>query len=253
MILSGAESLRDVIAFPKTQKATCLMTDAPSEVDVKQLRELSIRVSSPGEKVREGGVSPPSMLTELFIVFPCFPRSCSSRNRSPSSGPPATPRRWGTGCSRTWCRPGFPGPIYGVNPGGGELLGRPLLASVEAIPGPVDLGVFVVSPKDILKAFPALAAKGMKAAIAISAGFKEVGGAGVTLERDLTAVAQRLGDPRRRPELPRGDRHPRLPERLLLQRHPREGEHRLPLAVRARCAPPSWTGRWGTTSAIPRS
>jgi len=88
---------------------------------------------------------------------------------------------------------GFPGPIYGVNPGGGELLGRPLLASIEAIPGPVDLGVFVVSPKDILKAFPALAAKGMKAAIAISAGFKEVGGAGVTLERDLTAIARATG------------------------------------------------------------
>ncbi len=45
MLLSGGESLRDVIAFPKTQKATCLMTDAPSEIDPAQLLELGIKVT----------------------------------------------------------------------------------------------------------------------------------------------------------------------------------------------------------------
>ncbi len=51
MLLSGAASLRDVIAFPKTQKAVCLLTDAPSEVEPKQLRELGLRLSlaRPGE------------------------------------------------------------------------------------------------------------------------------------------------------------------------------------------------------------
>jgi aspartyl-tRNA synthetase len=44
MVLSHAESIRDVIAFPKTQKGTCLMSDAPSRVDSKQLDELWIKV-----------------------------------------------------------------------------------------------------------------------------------------------------------------------------------------------------------------
>jgi aspartyl-tRNA synthetase len=43
-MIAGAESIRDVIAFPKTQRATCLLTQAPNEVDEKQLRELHIRV-----------------------------------------------------------------------------------------------------------------------------------------------------------------------------------------------------------------
>ena len=50
MILTGATSIRDVIAFPKTQKASCLMTDAPNSVSTVQLRELGLRLR---EKVTE--------------------------------------------------------------------------------------------------------------------------------------------------------------------------------------------------------
>ncbi|MGH7797705.1 MAG: aspartate--tRNA ligase [Candidatus Binatia bacterium] len=45
MLLSGAKSLRDVIAFPKSQRAVCMLTDAPSAVEARQLRELGIRAS----------------------------------------------------------------------------------------------------------------------------------------------------------------------------------------------------------------
>jgi len=46
------DSIRDVIAFPKTQKASCLLTEAPSRVDKIQLRDLHIRLSAAAQNAQ---------------------------------------------------------------------------------------------------------------------------------------------------------------------------------------------------------
>jgi aspartyl-tRNA synthetase len=47
MLMTGASSIRDVMAFPKTQTASCLLTQAPAPVSERQLRDLSIRLRKP--------------------------------------------------------------------------------------------------------------------------------------------------------------------------------------------------------------
>lgn len=101
------------------------------------------------------------------------------------------PEKVGHGVFANLVGAGFPGPIYGVNPDGGEILGRRIYPSIEDIPGPVDLGVLVVPPSAVIEGIPRLAEKGMKAAIVISAGFKETGGAGAGLERALRDVSRK--------------------------------------------------------------
>ena len=53
MILCGTEAIRDVIAFPKTQRAQCLLTNAPNDVSALQLHELGLSVSGPHKKNTE--------------------------------------------------------------------------------------------------------------------------------------------------------------------------------------------------------
>ena len=55
MLMAGAGSIREVMAFPKTQTAACMLTSAPSEVSLEQLQELSIRVRKPQAEEKQAG------------------------------------------------------------------------------------------------------------------------------------------------------------------------------------------------------
>ncbi|QAA76264.1 MAG: Acetyl-CoA synthetase [Candidatus Bipolaricaulis sibiricus] len=87
----------------------------------------------------------------------------------------------------------FPGPVYAVNPGYREVLGRPCVPTVDALPEPVGLAVIVVSPDDALRALEACGRKGIPHAVVITAGFKEQGGQGIERERELVRIASEYG------------------------------------------------------------
>lgn len=108
-------------------------------------------------------------------------------------GASRNPEKAGHAVLRNLLRAGFPGEIFGINPKGGEALGRHLYADVDEIPGNVELGVFVVPAPAIPEGIRRLARRGMKAAVVISAGFKEVGGEGVRREQALRDAAAGAG------------------------------------------------------------
>jgi acetyltransferase len=90
-------------------------------------------------------------------------------------------------------RGGFPGPIYPVNPKADEILGMKCYPDMEDLPGDADLAVLVIPPKMCLPTLEACVARGIRHAIVISAGFKEVGGEGADLEKALRARVRELG------------------------------------------------------------
>lgn len=83
----------------------------------------------------------------------------------------------------------FPGPVYAVNPKYSEVLGRPCYPSVAALPEPVDLAVIVIPAEGVLPVLRECGEKGIKNAVVISAGFKEVGKEGAQRERELVRIA----------------------------------------------------------------
>ena len=87
----------------------------------------------------------------------------------------------------------FPGPIYPVNPKATEIRGLKCYPDLAQVPDGVDLAVLVIPPKACIGTLEACAARGIRSAVVISAGFKEVGGEGAEIEKALRARVRELG------------------------------------------------------------
>ena len=88
---------------------------------------------------------------------------------------------------------GFQGPVYPVNPNATAIHSVRAYPSVSAIPDAVDLGIIVVPKERVLGAALDAISAGIKGLVVISAGFKEVGGAGIDRERELVEVIRDRG------------------------------------------------------------
>jgi acetate---CoA ligase (ADP-forming) len=86
---------------------------------------------------------------------------------------------------------GYPGPVYPVNPQADEILGQPCYSDIASVPDPVELAIIVVPAGLVPATVEACGKRGLKAAIIISGGFREVGAAGTALEREAVAFAHR--------------------------------------------------------------
>ena len=88
---------------------------------------------------------------------------------------------------------GFKGKIFPVNPKAEEILGVKCVPSAADLPESVDLAIFIIPGAAVPAELEACAKKGARAAIVISAGFREIGGAGVKLEREIKRITDQYG------------------------------------------------------------
>ncbi len=104
-------------------------------------------------------------------------------------GASSDPDKLSHGVVRNLKRCGYPGPIYPVNPRGGEILGLTVYPSIEAVPDPVELAVIMIPAPLVPQALRQCGERGLRTVIVISGGFREAGPEGAELERRLKVIA----------------------------------------------------------------
>jgi len=103
------------------------------------------------------------------------------------------PGKVGHAVLRNIIESGFKGEVYPVNPRADKVLGLNAYKSVLEVPGDVDLAVIVIPAQAVLDVMEECGRKGVKYAVVISAGFKEIGGEGIEREGKLIEIARKYG------------------------------------------------------------
>ncbi len=106
-------------------------------------------------------------------------------------GASRNPTKLGYGLAHNLVQSGYEGAIHFVNPKGGELMGRPIYASLAEVPDPVDLAVVLVPPAYVPCALEDCGARGIHAVIVATGGFRETGPAGAALEEQCAQIARK--------------------------------------------------------------
>ncbi len=129
--------------------------------------------------------SPPAFTPDLEAVL--APRSVAIVGAS------GDVTRWGGSAVKNILAGGFDGAVYPVNPKGGEFFGLPVSTSLGDLPAPPDLALLAVGARQLPEVIPQCGAAGVRAAVAIAAGFSETGNAGKEAEADLARAAADAG------------------------------------------------------------
>ena len=105
-------------------------------------------------------------------------------------GASADPMKLGYGVARNLIQSQYTGAVHLVNPKGGTIMGRAVSRSLAEVPDPVDLAVLIVPAAAMPSALADCAARGIRAAIIMAGGFREIGPEGAALEDEILRIAR---------------------------------------------------------------
>jgi len=108
-------------------------------------------------------------------------------------GASTNPKKLSYGIVKNLISHGYEGKVYPVNPNADEILGLKVYPTITDVPDPVELAVVVLPVTMIMETMKAVGERGIKAAVVITGGFKELGEEGAKIERDLKALTDSYG------------------------------------------------------------